>query len=106
MTRTVPADQIEAIVGAKRDPHRHIVRAILGKNLDGGVFILHSADCLATGRPLTECPYSLALDRGMSLQRWVGFFNQPVYVRLIQSDEYVRFADSPPLQLVPDGGVS
>lgn len=104
MTRTVPADQIEAIVGTKRDPHRHIVCAILGKNPD--VYILHSADCLATGRPLTECPYSLARDRGMSLQRWVGFFNQPVYVRLIQSDEYVRFADSPPLQLVPDGGVS
>ena len=106
MTRTVPADQIEAIVGAKRDPHRHIVRAVLGENLAADVYILHSADCLATGRPLTECPYSLALDRGMSLQRWVGFFNQPVYVRLIQSDEYVRFAGSPPLQLVPDGGVS
>lgn len=95
MTRTVPADRIEAIVGAKRDPHRHIVRAILGKNLAADVYILHSADCLATGRPLTECPYSLSLGQRMSLQRWAGFLDQPVYARIIQLGE-----------LVPDGRVS
>ena len=59
------------------------------------VYILHSADCLATGRPLTECPYSLSLGQRMSLQRWAGFLDQPVYARIIQLGE-----------LVPDGRVS
>lgn len=62
MSELVDASQIEAIVGARRHPTEHLGRAVPEEQQ---VYILHSQKCLDSGRDLRECPYSLALDRGI-----------------------------------------
>lgn len=72
MSDLVPADEIEAIVGVKRHQSEHYARAL---SAEQKVYILHSQGCLdditssdpAMRRDLSECPYSLALDRGIDL---------------------------------------
>lgn len=67
MTRLESSDRIEDIVGATRDPERHIARAV---SEEERVYILHSQACLNSGRDLRLCPYSLALDAGIDLDSW------------------------------------
>lgn len=67
MTDLVPADRIEQIVGASRHATHHIGRAVSGEET---VYILHSRQCLDTGRDLRQCPYSLALDQGIDPDEW------------------------------------
>lgn len=68
MTERVPADEIENIVGRKRSVKDHYARAVSAEQT---VYILHSRECLATHADLRECPWSLALDRGIDLSEWV-----------------------------------
>lgn len=79
MTRPVPADEIEAIVGASRDRERHIARAASAEQT---VYILHPDECAARlmHRPLTECRFSRCLDLGIDLTRWADSMDRPVYV--------------------------
>ena len=44
------------------------------------VFILHSQECRDTYPDLRECPYSLALDRGIELTAWRGLEDRPFVV--------------------------
>lgn len=67
MTETVPADQIETIVGLPRHLWNHLGRAVSSEQR---VYILHSAGCLAYTPDLTKCPWSIALDRGIDPDRW------------------------------------
>ena len=73
----VPADHIEAIVGAERRPSRHIARAVSAEQT---VYILHPYSCLLLHQQLTDCAYSRALDRGISLPTWEGREDRPIYV--------------------------
>lgn len=60
MTARVPADQVEAIVGAERHQSAHIGRAV---SAEERFYILHPVVCLdAYGDDLTKCPFSEALD--------------------------------------------
>jgi len=68
MSDLVPADRIEAIVGAARHATDHIGRAV---SYEATVYILHSQECRDSGVDLRECPYSLALDLGIDLSAWV-----------------------------------
>ena len=68
MTDLVPADQIEQIVGARRHPTHHLGRAVSGEQT---VYILHSAACKDSGLDLRECPFSIALDRGILVGEWI-----------------------------------
>lgn len=77
MTRLEPSDRIEDIVGAARDPERHIARAV---SEEGRVYILHSEVCLNSGRDLRLCPYSLALDAGIDPDSWIE--NLAVFVAI------------------------
>ena len=77
MTDLVPAEQIERIVGARRDLVAHIARAVSAEQT---VYILHSQRCLDSGRDLRQCPYSIALDRGITKRVWRGKQDQPVAV--------------------------
>jgi len=77
MTKRVPASQIEAIVGVHRHETDHQARAV---SADQTVYILHSLQCLASGRDLRDCPYSAALDRGINVERWTE--NVPVTVAI------------------------
>ena len=75
MTRIESAETIEAKVGAQRHAVDHIGRAV---SAEQRVYILHSERCRERWADLRECPYSLALDRGIDLARWAGFEDQPV----------------------------
>jgi len=83
MTDIVPEDQIEQIVGVPRHAADHIGRTVPGKPIT--VYILHSYDCLDTGIDLRDCPYSLALDNGIDLARWI----QNIPARLAIVDDYL-----------------
>lgn len=67
MTKIVPADQIERIVGARRLATVHIGRAVSSEQV---FYILHSEKCLAETPNLRDCPYSTALDRGIDPDEW------------------------------------
>lgn len=79
MSNLVPESQIEAIVGVKRQQSNHIARAVSAEQT---VYILHPYHCAArlTFRPLTECRYSLALDKGIDLDVWADWQDRPVVV--------------------------
>jgi len=64
MTQLVPADQIELLVGALRSPIDHLGRA---DEIDQTFYILHSAICLENYPDLRACPYSIALDKGITV---------------------------------------
>lgn len=68
MSDCVDSDRIENIVGAERQPWLHLGRAV---SAEQRVYILHSGYCLETVPDLRECPFSLALDRGIDLKEWV-----------------------------------
>lgn len=68
MTDTVPTEDIERLVGAKRDANLHQARAVSAEQT---VYILHSQKCLDSGIDLRGCRYSLALDNGIRQREWV-----------------------------------
>lgn len=67
MTDLVPRQHIESIVGSPRQGYRHMARAVSAERT---VYILHSFECLYTVPDLRDCPYSLALDKGIAEDRW------------------------------------
>lgn len=67
MSELVTSVPIEWIVGAKRHPVFHLARAITAMRR---VYILHSAACVENYPDLRDCPYSLALDRGINEAEW------------------------------------
>jgi len=68
MSEPVSAHEIEQIVGVKRHPSIHFGRAVSDEQL---VYVLHSQSCKDTTADLGTCPYSVALDEGIDLDRWV-----------------------------------
>jgi hypothetical protein len=92
VSRLVPGDEIEAIVGRARHATEHWGRAV---SAERRVFLLHSARCRDSGRDLRQCPYSLALDDGIDEQLWAGWEDRPVRVAIEVADGEAW--------LVPDG---
>ena len=91
MTDKVPGDEIEGVVGRTRHPTNHYARAV---STEQTVYILHSRECLAMHADLRECPWSLALDRGIDISEWVEDVPLTVRVRdgrLVPSPAQVRF---------------
>lgn len=80
MSDLVPADRIEAIVGTDRHDVQHLARAV---SAEQRVYILHSETCRRDTPDLRECPYSLALDRGIDPNDWKGFEDRPVVVAIV-----------------------
>lgn len=83
MSELVPSDEIEGIVGAARHPTRHLGRAVSAEQT---VYILHSQECRDSGIDLRECPYSLALDRGIHERDWSEREDRPVILRIERGD--------------------
>ena len=77
MSELVPGDQIEKIVGAPRRNSQHLARAVSAEQT---VYILHSHQCKMSTDDLRECPFSLALDRGIDEGEWSDWEDQPVQV--------------------------
>jgi hypothetical protein len=80
MSDLVPADRIEAIVGARRHLIDHIGRAVSAEDT---VYILHSHACKNSGIDLRDCPFSLALDDGIDPTEWL----QDMPTRLAITDD-------------------
>lgn len=78
MSDRVPSDEIEAIVGAKRDPYLHQAKAVSAEQT---VYVLHSQACLDSGIGLPMCRFSLALDNGIREDEWVQ--DEPTVVKVI-----------------------
>lgn len=85
MSNLVPTEDIERIVGVERHETQHYARAVSDEQT---VYILHSRECLDSGRDLRECPLSLALDNGIDPAEWVE--DQPVKVRVEGVYEHTR----------------
>lgn len=77
MTDVVPHGIIEDIVGARRHPELHIGRAV---TKDRRFYILHSQECLLSGRDLRDCEFSIALDDGIDEEAWADFSDVPVFL--------------------------
>jgi len=75
MTDLVPAEDIERIVGMTRHRKVHFGRA---SSTGQVVYILHSKQCLGSGIDLRDCPFSVALDRGIDERQWTGYEDVPV----------------------------
>lgn len=79
MSRLEPAETIERAVGAKRHPTEHLGRAVSSEQR---VYVLHSAECVASGIDLRACDYSLALDLGIDTANWADAEDRPVVLRI------------------------
>jgi len=77
----VPPEDIERIVGIPRHPWRHYARAVSADQTVYILHILHSHECRDSTPDLRDCPFSLALDRGIDVPRWPK--DEPVYVRIV-----------------------
>lgn len=77
MSVKVPAADIERIVGVARHDTEHYARAVSAEQT---VYILHPRDCLARYDDLRDCPWSLALDRGIDAAEWAE--DVPLVVRI------------------------
>lgn len=78
MTEPVPRTSIEAIVGLPRMRYTHTGRAVSSENR---FYILHSQECLTLYSDLTQCPYSRALDMGVTFDtedapQWLEIDNE------------------------------
>lgn len=79
MSETVPAGDIERIVGAPRAHRDHIGRAVSDEQR---VYILHSKQCLARHEDVRNCEYSIAMDRGIVEYWWLGCEDMPVVLAI------------------------
>lgn len=86
MSSTVPADEIEQIVGVERHPTRHYARAVSAEQV---VYILHSHRCKNRGRDLRKCLFSRALDNGIDDADWHGVEDRPVRVTITRSQRLI-----------------
>ena len=79
----VPADQIEALAGARRHPRAHLGRA---RSREQRLYVLHSAECLTQHPDLFECEYSVALSRGLDPEAWAGMEDETVVLAIRRAD--------------------
>jgi hypothetical protein len=94
MSNLVPTEDIERIVGATRHQHLHYGRAVSAEQT---VYVLHSHECRDSGIDLRDCPFSLALDRGIRTATWNGWEDTPVELLIAGSGRLM------PLKRVPVG---
>jgi hypothetical protein len=93
MSEHVPAEDIERIVGMERHPTEHWGRAVSAEQT---VYIMHSQECRDSATDLRECPFSLALDRGIEHAfPWTGWRrvqDQPVRLEIARGYLMPEFA--------------
>ena len=81
MSNLVPPSEIEGIVGAHRHAVSHFGRAVSSEQT---VYILHSRECVDSGVDLRDCPFSVALDKGIDLVGpWRGHEDEAVVLTIV-----------------------
>ena len=84
MSNLVPPSEIEGIVGARRHPTDHQGRAVSSEQT---VYVLHSKACVDSGVDLRDCPFSVAMDRGVDLDgAWSGREDEPVTLAIVDGE--------------------
>lgn len=83
MSRLESAEKIEGIVGVTRHESIHFARAV---SAEERVYILHSRQCTLAYSDLRQCPYSVALDRGIDIVLWKDWQDRPVEIYI--DEEY------------------
>lgn len=78
MSELADPKRIEAVVGVKR-ASVHVARIV---TTEERLYILHSHACVVQRRDLRECPYSLALDKGIDPEVWVGHHDVPICITI------------------------
>lgn len=86
MSKLVPADEIERIVGVERHPTHHYARAV---SAEQRVYILHSFSCKNSGLDLRYCLFSQALDNGIDEYDWSDMEDQPARVTITTHQQLV-----------------
>lgn len=79
MTEIVPEEDIERLVGVRRQSV-HFARAVTA---DQKVYILHSIGCKAHTPDLRMCAFSIALDYGLDEKYWKDLYDAPVWVTVL-----------------------
>ena len=77
-----------SIVGCDRDSVLHISRADSSRQV---VTLLHSEACLSHFEDLRECPFSEALDQGISLKDWGEYRDRPIVSEIDPNGTLVPF---------------
>lgn len=102
MSEAVDPTEIEGVVGVARHATDHFVRAVSAEQT---VYILHSEKCRAMFADLRECPFSVALDRGIEHPTpwgpWSRLQNRPVRVQIV--DGFLMPALAHPAPADPTG---
>lgn len=84
MSDLASPDEIEGIVGHRRHDEHHYARAVSSEQM---VYVLHSRRCVGSTPDLRDCPYSVALDRGIDhhvpWSRWRHVEDQAVRVEIV-----------------------
>lgn len=84
MSELVNPAEIEAIVGCPRHDEYHYARAVSSEQT---VYVLHSRRCVESTPDLRDCPFSVALDRGIEHHTpWSGWRHcqdRPVRVEVV-----------------------
>lgn len=79
MADLVSPQQIETIVGAKREDARHLGRAVSSSET---IYVLHSRQCRDRFEDLRDCPFSVALDAGTDLTQWRHVIDRAVVLEI------------------------
>jgi hypothetical protein len=87
MSELVDPSEIERIVGIARHATRHYANAVSAEQT---LYILHSHKCKDSGIDLRECPFSIALDRGIEMDVWGDFEDQPMRVTINRSGRLIH----------------
>lgn len=94
MSDLVDPSEIERLVGVTRHATEHYGRAV---SAEEQVYVLHSQQCKDTREDLRTCPYSIALDRGItSPLPWTGWRrtqDRPVHLTLYRGWLLPDFAE-------------
>lgn len=83
MAELVDPQSIEQIVGVDRHATEHYGRAV---SAEQRVYVLHSRACVDSTPDLRDCPFSVALDRGIAhpaaRASWRRLLDRPVVLHI------------------------
>lgn len=86
MADLVDPDSIERLVGVPRHATAHYGRAVTA---DQTVYVLHSQECKDSTPDLRTCPYSAALDRGITASlpwaSWRRLLDRPIRLHIFHA---------------------
>ena len=81
MSNKVDPNQIEEIVGTKRNRKAHIGKFV---SEEDKVYIMHSRECVVAHEDLRQCKFSLAMDTGLPEKAWNKYADKTVLLGIMK----------------------